>query len=112
MADKLGSPDHAAKTMDFDRYDHVRPIRWQDGTLSLLDQRKLPFAVEYVECTDSDAVAQAIRDLVVRGAPAIGIAAASAWCWRERGWRPPTVRRLCRRWRPRWRACARRARRQ
>ena len=76
MADKLGSPDHAAKTMDFDRYDHVRPIRWQDGTLSLLDQRKLPFAVEYVECTDSDAVAQAIRDLVVRGAPAIGIAAA------------------------------------
>ena len=76
MADKLGSPDHAAKTMDFDRYDHVRPIRWQDGTLSLLDQRKLPFAVEYVECTASDAVAQAIRDLVVRGAPALGIAAA------------------------------------
>jgi methylthioribose-1-phosphate isomerase len=62
--------------MDFDRYDHVRPIRWQDGKLSLLDQRKLPFTVEYVDCGDSAAVAQAIRDLVVRGAPAIGIAAA------------------------------------
>jgi methylthioribose-1-phosphate isomerase len=62
--------------MDFDRYDHVRPIRWQSGRLSLLDQRKLPFEVAYLECPDSSHVAQAIRDLVVRGAPAIGISAA------------------------------------
>ncbi|MGH8028638.1 MAG: S-methyl-5-thioribose-1-phosphate isomerase [Arenimonas sp.] len=62
--------------MDFDRYDHVRPIRWQGDRLELLDQRKLPFVVEYLECLDPAAVAQAIRDLVVRGAPAIGIAAA------------------------------------
>lgn len=62
--------------LDFDRYDRVRPIRWLGDRLSLLDQRKLPFAVEYLDCADSDAVAQAIRDLVVRGAPAIGIAAA------------------------------------
>ena len=62
--------------MDFDRYDHIRPIRWHDGVLSLLDQRKLPFSVQYLDCSDSHSVAQAIRDLVVRGAPAIGIAAA------------------------------------
>jgi methylthioribose-1-phosphate isomerase len=62
--------------MDFDRYDHVRPIRWQDGALQLLDQRVLPFKVEYVQCTDSHQVSDAIRALVVRGAPAIGIAAA------------------------------------
>ncbi|KFN44676.1 S-methyl-5-thioribose-1-phosphate isomerase [Arenimonas oryziterrae] len=62
--------------MDFDRYDRIRPIRWQDRRLSLLDQRKLPFVVEYLDCADSHAVAQAIRDLVVRGAPAIGISAA------------------------------------
>jgi methylthioribose-1-phosphate isomerase len=62
--------------MDFDRYDHVRPIRWHDGILSLLDQRKLPFTEEYLDCRDSHDVSQAIRDLVVRGAPAIGIAAA------------------------------------
>ncbi|MBB5014353.1 S-methyl-5-thioribose-1-phosphate isomerase [Rehaibacterium terrae] len=62
--------------LDFDRYDRVRPIRWLGDRLSLLDQRKLPFTVEYLDCADSDAVAQAIRDLVVRGAPAIGIAAA------------------------------------
>ncbi len=62
--------------MDFDRYDHVRPIRWQAGRLSLLDQRKLPFEVIYQDCADSHGAAQAIRDLVVRGAPAIGITAA------------------------------------
>ena len=62
--------------MDFDRYDHVRPIRWARGRLSLLDQRKLPFELLYLECEDSSRVARAIRDLVVRGAPAIGISAA------------------------------------
>jgi methylthioribose-1-phosphate isomerase len=62
--------------MDFDRYDHIRPIRWQDRRLSLLDQRRLPFDVEYVDCADSHEVTRAIRELVVRGAPAIGIAAA------------------------------------
>jgi len=62
--------------MNFDRYDRIRPIRWQGDRLSLLDQRKLPFVVEYMDCRDSHAVTQAIRDLVVRGAPAIGIAAA------------------------------------
>lgn len=64
------------KNLDFDRYDRIRPIRWRGTHLELLDQRKLPFAVEYVECADSRAVSAAIRDLVVRGAPAIGIAAA------------------------------------
>jgi methylthioribose-1-phosphate isomerase len=63
-------------TFDFDRYDHVRPIRWTGDALELLDQRRLPFVVEYVLCEDSDQVALAIRDLTVRGAPAIGIAAA------------------------------------
>jgi len=62
--------------MDFDRYDHVRPIRWLGDRLALLDQRRLPMTVDYLECATSDEVAQAIRDLVVRGAPAIGIAAA------------------------------------
>jgi methylthioribose-1-phosphate isomerase len=65
-----------ATPLDFDRYDHVRPIRWEGDRLELLDQRKLPFTVDYVACRDSAAVGDAIRDLVVRGAPAIGIAAA------------------------------------
>lgn len=61
---------------DFDRYDRVRPIRWTGDALELLDQRKLPFTVEYVRCGDEHAVADAIANLTVRGAPAIGIAAA------------------------------------
>lgn len=63
-------------TIDYDRYDHVRPLRWTGDALELLDQRVLPFDVRYLACRSSVAVAEAIRDLVVRGAPAIGIAAA------------------------------------
>lgn len=62
--------------IDFERYDRVRPIRWDGRALHLLDQRVLPFRVEQVVCEDSDAVAAAITELVVRGAPAIGISAA------------------------------------
>jgi len=62
--------------LDYARYDHVRPIRWTGDALELLDQRKLPFATEYLCCRSSEDVAAAIRDLAVRGAPAIGIAAA------------------------------------
>lgn len=62
--------------IDYDRYDHVRPIRWTGETLELLDQRVLPFTVVHEVCRSSDEVADAIRALTVRGAPAIGIAAA------------------------------------
>lgn len=62
--------------VDYARYDRIRPIRWTGSALELLDQRKLPFVVGYLSCTTSDEVAAAIHDLAVRGAPAIGIAAA------------------------------------
>jgi len=62
--------------IDYARYDRIRPIRWTGTALELLDQRKLPFATEYLTCHDSDAVASAIHALAVRGAPAIGISAA------------------------------------
>ena len=62
--------------IDYARYDRIRPLRWTGDALELLDQRKLPFATEYLTCTTSDEVAAAIHALAVRGAPAIGIAAA------------------------------------
>jgi methylthioribose-1-phosphate isomerase len=62
--------------LDYARYDRIRPIRWTGAALELLDQRQLPFATTYVTCASSDEVAEAIRSLAVRGAPAIGIAAA------------------------------------
>ncbi len=51
-------------------------IRWSSNTLELLDQRLLPEQVVYHRCTSAGAVAEAIREMIVRGAPAIGIAAA------------------------------------
>lgn len=51
-------------------------IVWQGGALYLLDQRLLPEGAEFLCCEQAAEVAQAIRDMVVRGAPAIGIAAA------------------------------------
>ncbi len=54
----------------------VRAIEWVDGKVVLLDQTRLPFEVAYIECTDYRTVADAIRTLKIRGAPAIGIAAA------------------------------------
>lgn len=54
----------------------VEAVTWRGGRCHLLDQRRLPAAEEWLELDDPAAVAGAIRDMVVRGAPAIGIAAA------------------------------------
>ena len=54
----------------------VQPIRWLGDRLELLDQRLLPEKTVYVTCRTADEVAKAIKDMVVRGAPAIGCAAA------------------------------------
>lgn len=62
--------------MDFSRYDRVRAVQWRQDHLALLDQRALPFSQEFRLCNSAADVADAIRDLTVRGAPAIGIAAA------------------------------------
>lgn len=56
----------------------VEAIRWRDRKLTLIDQRKLPAEEVWLEMPDLDTAAEAIRDLVVRGAPAIGITAAYA----------------------------------
>jgi len=52
-------------------------IEWTpDGTVRLIDQRRLPLEEVYVECRDVAAVADAIRTMQIRGAPAIGVAGA------------------------------------
>ena len=62
-------PDHTLN-------DSVRALHWTGNALRLLDQRKLPSAIEYEEFDSALGVAEAIRTMRVRGAPAIGIAAA------------------------------------
>ena len=54
----------------------VEPIRWTEDGVVLLDQRRLPSEVVHITYTDYRELAAAIRDMVIRGAPAIGVAAA------------------------------------
>jgi methylthioribose-1-phosphate isomerase len=61
---------------NLDQATAVAPIRWCGDHLELLDQRALPIREIYLRCDNAAEVAAAIRDMVVRGAPAIGISAA------------------------------------
>lgn len=54
----------------------VKAIEWKDGKVLMLDQSKLPCQVTFIECADYRTVAEGISKLWIRGAPAIGIAAA------------------------------------
>ncbi|MCP9448545.1 MAG: S-methyl-5-thioribose-1-phosphate isomerase [Nitrospira sp.] len=54
----------------------VRTVEWSNGIVRLLDQSRLPESVEFLDCRDYREVADSIRSLKVRGAPAIGVTAA------------------------------------
>ncbi len=54
----------------------VPTVEWKNGAVRLLDQSRLPGSVEFLDCHDYQTVAEAIRTLKVRGAPAIGVTAA------------------------------------
>ncbi len=54
----------------------IQTLEWTDSGVRFIDQTKLPTEEIYVTCRTADQVADAIRDMVVRGAPAIGVAAA------------------------------------
>ncbi|HUN87940.1 MAG TPA: S-methyl-5-thioribose-1-phosphate isomerase [Terriglobales bacterium] len=54
----------------------IKTLEWTDEGVRFIDQTKLPTEEVYVTCTDYEEVATAIRDMIVRGAPAIGVAAA------------------------------------
>jgi methylthioribose-1-phosphate isomerase len=58
------------------KHDTIRAVNWIKDGLELLDQRLLPVQQKYLRFEDAQAVARAITDMVVRGAPAIGITAA------------------------------------
>jgi methylthioribose-1-phosphate isomerase len=54
----------------------LKTVEWKDNSVIMIDQTKLPNILEYVTYTDFNQVADAIRTLVVRGAPAIGVSGA------------------------------------
>jgi methylthioribose-1-phosphate isomerase len=54
----------------------VPTVAWEDGAVVMIDQRRLPLEETFVRCRDHREVAAAIKDMAVRGAPAIGVTAA------------------------------------
>ena len=54
----------------------LKTVEWKDNSVIMIDQTKLPTILEYVTYTDYNQVAEAIKTLVVRGAPAIGVSGA------------------------------------
>src|ERR1041385_665016 len=54
----------------------IQTLEWTDSGVRFIDQTKLPTEETYVTCTNYEQVADVIRNMVVRGAPAIGVAAA------------------------------------
>lgn len=64
--------------MSIGAHDSIRSVEWTKQGLRLLDQRALPGRCQYLQCSDVAGVAQAISEMVVRGAPAIAISAAYA----------------------------------
>ena len=54
----------------------IETIQWTDGGVVMIDQTRLPIEENYVTCRTYQEVAAAIRDMIIRGAPAIGVAAA------------------------------------
>ena len=71
----------------------MRPtIEWKQGRVIMIDQRKLPGEEVYVECSDHEQVARAIETMVIRGAPAIGVAAAYGIVLGVMGWQDDSER--------------------
>lgn len=70
------SPHSPTSASGLDAEQGWAPVAWNDGALVLLDQRQLPTREVYVTCRTVEEVAAGITDMVVRGAPAIGITAA------------------------------------
>ncbi len=54
----------------------MRTVQWDDGAVKMIDQRALPWQLEFVRLDTAEAVAESIQNMTVRGAPAIGAAAA------------------------------------
>jgi methylthioribose-1-phosphate isomerase len=67
-----------------------KTIEWKGDRVRILDQRDLPQKVRYLDCRDAFSVGQAIRNMAIRGAPAIGVAAAMGIALAAK--RTPTLR--------------------
>ncbi len=60
----------------------MRTVEWRQNQVRMIDQKRIPWELTQVDIPDFQAVAGAITDMTVRGAPAIGALVAFAWHWR------------------------------
>ena len=67
---------HRENLIEPEKADFIRPFIWTEEALYILDQRKLPLKEKYIKAETLEDVRSAIREMLVRGAPAIGIVAA------------------------------------
>src|SRR5579884_2502443 len=67
---------HPVCRPDLLQYEMIETIQWTDAGVVMIDQTRLPREEVYITCRDYRELAEAIRGMVVRGAPAIGVAAA------------------------------------
>ncbi|MDQ4012770.1 MAG: S-methyl-5-thioribose-1-phosphate isomerase, partial [Thermoproteota archaeon] len=58
------------------RKEMLQTVMWKEDSVFMIDQTKLPTRLVYVKCKKYEDIVNAIKDMVVRGAPAIGISAA------------------------------------
>ncbi len=73
-----GRADGPAAPSSLAAVDSIRTVEWHDGAVVMIDQRRLPLEETSITCHTWEEVAVAIRDMAVRGAPAIGVAAGMA----------------------------------
>jgi methylthioribose-1-phosphate isomerase len=64
-----------AETAKGTQVDGIRTVEWHDGVVVMIDQRRLPLEEVYLRCETWEGVADAIRTMAIRGAPALGVAA-------------------------------------
>lgn len=70
----------------------IKPVRWKGAYILLLDQRALPFRERYLQVRNLEQACRAIREMAVRGAPAIGVTAALALALEAKRYRGPDAK--------------------
>lgn len=81
-----GLPQHRKDGVEDMGENIIRPIFWDGDVCVILDQRYLPHEEKYIRCTTPEEVIDAIKNMAIRGAPAVGLAGAAAVALGVRVW--------------------------
>lgn len=82
----VGLPQHRKDGVEDMGENTIRPIFWDGDVCVILDQRYLPHEEKYIRCTTPEEVIDAIKNMAIRGAPAVGLAGAAAVALGVRVW--------------------------